>query len=252
MRRFAIVSGLGILISASTIAAQAQTTQRLATLQVVADGTTYTVPMHSEAKHDTGDYVWRIGGDGSGWQITTPDFSISVTGEANEDPYITYGIAVSDFGAPSAFGFFFTTPIVPTGSPNTVRSSISGALTDVAGDGVWLTPTLADADGDTVAELQTSDLTAPVTNMGVDVGPAVMFPAAPSATYPFGAFTAGPQPGPGPGPWTGLQASLGFMLSGGSDFAVITGLAEIVAVPEPGVASLVAIACCGLVRRRRR
>ena len=37
---------------------------------------------------------------------------VTISGLADADPAITYGVAVVDFGAPSAFGFLFSIPIV--------------------------------------------------------------------------------------------------------------------------------------------
>jgi hypothetical protein len=162
------------------------------------------------------------------------------------DPMISYGISVTDFGAPSVFGFFFSTPIVPVVGPNTVDASIAGALNDFTGNGVSITPT--------GPLLQSSTVSLPLTSMGVDVGPAAAYgPGAPGAFYTYGAFAAGPIPGP-VGAWTTLSATLGFTLSGGGDIAVLTGFAQIVPIPEPSSFALLGMGAAALafVARRRK
>jgi hypothetical protein len=170
----------------------------------------------------------------------------TVNGEYDPDPQVSYGISIQDFGAPSVFGFLFSSPIVLPAGPNSVNSSIAGALNDVNGSGVSITPTLG-------PNVQIADLGLPTTNMGVDVGPAdIHGPAAPGAFYTYGAFALGPQPGP-PGAWTNLSITLGFTLSGGSDIAVLTGFAQV--VPEPSSVVLLglgSVALIGFYRRRRR
>jgi hypothetical protein len=194
------------------------------------------------------EYENDVGGDG---------FRAVVTGVLDPDPLIAYGITVTDFGAPDTFTFTFTTPIVPTSG--VVTGSVSGGLTDTAGNGVSITPTVAlgDPDGDTVAELQVNEVGVggpPVfTNMGVDVGGAMSFgPGLPGANHVYGPFATGPIPGPA-GAWTSLQSRVEFTLSGGGDIASLTGFASI--VPEPSSLALVAIGAMSILGRvalRRR
>lgn len=184
------------------------------------------------------------------WGIETPEFEVMVEGMMDPDPSIGYGIAVSDFGAPSTFGFSFFTPIVPTGPATTVDASVAGALTDLTGDGVSITPT--------GATLQTSSVFAPMTSMGVDVGAAAAFPAgAPGALHTYGPFVDGPKSGPvAAGAWTGLGVSTSFSLSGGGDIAALTGFAQVLtapAVPDAGAsAALLGLTFLGLGAARRR
>lgn len=212
------------------------------------DGNNMPVPI----SQNPGNGLWGIGtwdsklNDFTGYEVSTAEFSASLSGLIDPDPMISYGISVTDFGAPSIFGFFFSTPIVPVIGPNAVDASIAGALNDFTGNGVSITPT--------AALLQLSSVGPAVTSMGVDVGPAAAYgPGAPGAFYTYGAYTAGPIPGP-IGVWTTLSTAIGFSLSGGGDIAVLTGFAQIVPVPEPSSLALLGIgaAALALVARRRR
>lgn len=188
------------------------------------------------------------------WQ--NDEYLIDMNVTLDPDPQISYGIAVTDFGAPSLFSFTFTTPIIFGGGPSTVSSSVVGGLTDFGGNGVSITPSagLGDPDGDTTSELQVATVGVPPTNMGVDVGLAQTHPAGNAgANYTYGAYTAGPIAGPGVTAWTSLQLDVAFTLSGGSDTAVLTGFASI--VPEPSSVVMALAGVAGLVaaaRRRRR
>jgi hypothetical protein len=164
-------------------------------------------------------------------------FTAMISGQGDPDPSVLYGLGITDFGAPSSFSFTFSSPIVATGPPTISRAQISGGVNDVGGGGVSITPTLADMDGDGIAEVQTASVGAPLTNMGVDVGLAQAhvgpigahyeYQSAPATPYAFG-----PIGGPAGGPWTLLSVTAAFSLTGGGDSAALTGFAA-VAVPEP-------------------
>lgn len=221
-------------------------------VQMRANNRVWELPIQAIAGSDRRTFQWiyqdDVDGDG---------FRAIVSGVLDPDPSIAWGIAVTDFGAPTTFTFTFTTPIVPTGNPSVVAGSVSGGLTDATGNGVSITPDVAlgDPDGDTVSELQVNEVGVggpPVfTNMGVDVGGAVAFgPGVPGANYIYGPFTSGPIAGP-PGVWTSLQSRVSFTLSGGGDIASLTGFASI--VPEPGsmvIVAMGALALAGIARRR--
>jgi hypothetical protein len=180
--------------------------------------------------------------------ILTPEYEVRVSGAADPDPAITYGLAVTDLGAPSSFSLTFTSPIVPTGPPTFSHAYVSGGLNNVAGGGVTLTPGLPDSDGDGIGEVQVASLSSggPLVNMGVDVGPLstnsgpvgahYAYPPAPASVY-----SAGPIAGPAGGPWTSISVTAAFGLSGGGDIAALSGLAS-VAVPEPSTWLLVSAA----------
>lgn len=172
------------------------------------------------------------------------ELSARISGVIDPDPSVSYAIAVTDFGAPSAFSFTFSDPFTSSISgANVVNSSVSAALTDATGDGISLTPT--------AGFLQTSVLTAPSTSMGVDVGGAFSAPATTGPkTYTHGPFTAGPLPGP-IGTWTGMSVTTAFTLSGGGDSAAITGFAQIVPEPTAFAFGAMATAACLLSLRRR-
>jgi hypothetical protein len=213
---------------------------------VTADGQVFDVPLLSSDKVALiGD---QLPSGATGWVMETDEFRIELSGRLNPDPSIAYGIAVVDFGAPSVFGFFFGTPIVPTDSPNVVTGSIVGGLTDFAGDGVSLTP----SPGPTV---QTSSVSAPLTGMGVDVGAAFAAGAGlPGAFHSYGPYALGPIAGPAPGPWTFLAVTAGFGLSGGGDIAALTGFASIeeTVIPEPATLTLLTSGIAAMLLRRRR
>jgi hypothetical protein len=244
---------VGVALSlALLVAAPAYAVPIGATGSMTVDGgASVEIPM---AQHPESD-LWGVGSwdseidDFTGWDWNGPEGSVSISGALDPDPMISYGIAVTDFGAPSSFGFIFSSPIVVAAGPTTVEGSISGALTNfVDGSSLSMTPTL----GPTI---QSSTVGPPTTGMGVDVGPAFSVGPSPNgALFVYGPHAIGPIAGPA-GPWSTMTVTVGFMLSGGGDTAVLTGFSEIVEfIPEPSTYVMLAmgIAGVGLFARRRR
>jgi hypothetical protein len=183
----------------------------------------------------------------------------SVNASFDPDPFIGYALAVVDVGAPSTFGFVFATPIVPLVAPGTITSGYSGSLTDGGSDGVSITPVApgVPTDGDGVEEVHVVTDGFPLTNDGVDLGPAATFPGGIANVHgPFNEATGFP----GAGPWTWLQINVTFEGSGGGDFYALSGRAvKEAAPPGPGVPdpastlvlSLIGLGCCAFSRRLR-
>ncbi len=232
------------LVSVSAFAQQGP----FITIQV--DGVSFDGPALEQNRDESGKIFYSVENFLLNGKTEQGAFQVQISGILSPDPSIAYGLAVVDLGAPSVFGFAFATPIVPTGSPNLVDASIVGGLTDFTGDGVSITPTSA--------FVQSSGVSFPLTNMGVDVGPGAAFgPGAPGAFYAYGPYAAGPQAGPGPGPWTFLTATAAFTLSGGGDVAALTGFAQIVEAPVPESGTVfaggaLALGIAGWLLRRRQ
>jgi len=225
---------LAALAAAAPLATWAQ---QAPSVVIVADDERFVVPLKIDGKVGAIDNYF----------IERPGFTINISATLNSDPFIAYGLAVTDFGAPSAFSFIFSTPIVPTGPLTTVQASISGGLTDVTGNGVSLTPT--------AAKTQTSSVSAPPTSMGVDVGDLALHgPGSPGALYTYGPYAAGPMAGP-VGIWTGLSTTAAFTLSGDGDIAALTGFASVntaTTVPDGGVGLVAIPMIIGLLAAGRR
>lgn len=163
--------------------------------------------------------------------------------------------------------------MLPFSVPFNVIASIDYTLTDIAGDGVSITPVTPlfpplsppliprPEDGDAVTEIQVLSLGDGVTltNMGVDVGlGASAGLGAAGATYPY-SFTSGPLLVASGGPFTEYHLNFSFMLSGNDSVQIVGSFtlsaADPAVVPEPGsVALLVGFGLSGaaFLRKRRR
>ncbi len=220
--RAALLTLLGLVLATIPVGTASASIIQLPAVQITADGSVIPIPDSSQPRLGT-DGLWHFD-----FRFESNDYSLHAFFTADPDPSISYGVAVTDFGAPSTFGFLFGTPIVLPAGPNVVASSLSGTLTDGGIDGVSAT-----------GLSQVSDVGMPITNMGVDLsGPC-------SSPGTCGPFAAGPLPGPA-GTWTYMQTSLQFTMSGGNDQASFTGFASIdpaARAPEPGTVLLL---CAGL------
>jgi hypothetical protein len=201
------------------------------------------------------DVLWSIR-DGVTFQTQDPEGgSVDlISGQFKTDPFLIYGISVTDFGAPSVFSFTFILPIVPVPSPTTVFASTSGSVTNGAAAGGVTVTALAPLavgvpiDGDGVTELQVYTLSsaAPLTNAGHDLGPTTFVPLAPFASGIYGIFNEGPAPGPAGGPWTDIRVDVNFSLSGGGDTFTLNGAKVLTPVPEPSTVVLMLAGFLGL------
>lgn len=235
-----------VIVGCACVAAQgyAQSTA-LPAVQVTVDGVPYVVPVRPVDSGKGGVYTFNGATVGSVEQGFIIQFQ-EQGNILNADPFITYGLAVTDFGAPSIFGFVFGTPIVPTGPGTVVSSSVAGSLTDGGSDNVTITPVNP--------TLQGSSVGFPTTAMGVGIGGTESGIAGGSDVY--GPYSAGPIAGPAGGPWTFLTVDVTFGLSGGGDVATLSGRASVDTadrVPEnlPGWAAMFGLGLVLLVGHRQ-
>ncbi len=170
--------------------------------------------------------------------IITDEYEIrNVVVTYKEDPFITYGLAIIDTGAPSSFGFTFFTPIIPIIGANVVESSFSASTTDGGINGVTLTavPLLAPFnDNDGTDEIQVTTLFdgAVRSDIGLDLGTSAILPNPPSSNT-VGPFNEGPVAGPvSATAWNILQVDVNFQGSGSGDIYTMNGRSEVIPTPN--------------------
>jgi len=191
--------------------------------------------------------------------VQTADYQIvSLVVAYKEDPFISYGMAVIDDGAPSSFSASFSTAVSPIViGPNQVKSSMALSATDGGSDGVSVTALAPLAgipvDGDGITELQVTTVSdgGPRHNIGLDLGgPGVVFTNPPESDT-WGPFNQGPVAGPvSSAGWNNIQIDVNFQGSGGGDIYTLNGRSDIVpapSVPEFPTAALPAALVVGLV-----
>jgi hypothetical protein len=173
--------------------------------------------------------------------------TVKISGIANADPSIAFGITVVDFGAPSQFGFSFSIPNNLAASPaTTVRSSLVGGLTDFTGNSVSISP----VNSATLMDNFLNDLPAFVWSVGPGLSGGQ---GDPGALYAYGPYTFGPAPGPANPPLTGFfTTTLNFTLSGDGDIAALTGFCDISPAPVPATLLLLGSGLLGLASLRLR
>jgi len=169
----------------------------------------------------------------------------ALPGPRDASAAMTYGIAVTDFGAPSAFSFSFSMPITLDPGPTIANASLVGGMTDFTGNGVGVSTTGG------FLTLQRSYVAGPNTNLGVDVGGNQSYGAGTAGSlYTYGPVASGPVAGGDLSGFATLNMDLDFLASGGGDVIVLTGFTEITVIPAP--ASLALLGVSGLLARRRR
>ncbi len=172
---------------------------------------------------------------------------VMANGAGDPDPFNSFGLSITDFGAPSSFVFSFIIPVVPCppGSILKAVTTLSGSFTDGAsGDGGSITPFLQPA-------VLASFTGAPLTSLS-DIGAAMAFPGGGSSIYgPFSDTVFLGDPG-----FTFLGLTAAFTGTGGGDIYTLSGsvVTECLAIPEPAslvMAGLGAVVGLGVLRRRR-
>ena len=129
---------------------------------------------------------------------------------------ISSTVTFFDAGAPSSFGFEFSPPVSLSG-PTIVSFTVSGTLSDFAGDGVSMTPfPNSDSDGDGIPEVFSAFAGLGGSSVRLlDLGPAS------STAGVYGPFSVGPIAGP-TGPFDQIALAMYFTASGGNDSYTLT------------------------------
>lgn len=249
-------------LAAVVLFACAPISLRAAMISVDVGGEKVDVPIHYVPHTDGrpgGSYY--IGNPGnSDFVHANSEGRVMLQGELDPDPFEAFAVAVTDFGAPSNFGFVFSLPLAPTvPNPTQVFDSLSGSVTNgSAAGGVTVTalapPAGIPTDGDGIDEIQVFTLSddGGVTwkNVGLDAGPTTVVPLGSFASGLYGIFNQGPIATIAGGPWTNMRADINFGLSGGGDAFSFNGAKELTPEPSAMLLALIASAFCCCFRPR--
>lgn len=211
---------------------------------------------------DYPEYEWDTRNSGD---INGDGGTVELHGVLDPDPSITFGLFVTDFGAPSSFSFSFVLPLAPlVSNPSIVFDSLDGSVTN-GFDAVGVTvtalapPAGIPVDGDGVSELQVYTLSddggLTWKNVGLDAGPTTTVPLGSFGSGPYGTINQGPIATIAGGPWTHMRADINFMLSGGGDtfnFGGAKAFGPPGSIPEPGTLLLAFLSLVALCFDRRR
>lgn len=238
-----------------------------ATIKFTVDGTVVDVPNYwvADTSNPAGGsyFIGSQSNPDAPWVWQNGEGKVMLQGELDPDPSLAFGGSVTDFGAPSNFGFIFSMPLGPVvPNPSTVFDSLSGSATNGSDPdgGVTVTalapPGGIPVDGDGIPEIQVFTLSSnngvSWLNVGLDSGPTTFIPLGPFASGPYPTSNQGPIATIAGGPWTDMRADINFRLTGGGDVFSFNGAKVLEPVPEPamGLLALVAVMCGAGIRRR--
>ncbi len=172
--------------------------------------------------------------------VSTLALLVAVGASSAQAQSLSYAVAVTDFGAPTVFGFSFLIPIAPTTGLYNYSVTLAATLTD-GGDGAISMSPVAPATSMFSFGVGSTELSADALG---------------SVTSSFGPLTFTGMVDCGAIVCSSLYAMLTFAGSGGDDFYGATGsivLTQIVSrVPEPGSLALLVLGLGGLAFMRRR
>jgi hypothetical protein len=246
--------GVGILLAAPTAPA--------ATINIGIGDQDQEVPTHYVPHGNRPGGTFVIGSEQNPEYVyETAEGRIEMSGVVDPDPSIGFTIGVTDFGAPSIFGFTIINPLAPLFSnPSVVLDSLAGGVTNAAGPNVVVTalppPPGIPVDGDLITEMQVYTLSdnfgATYKNVGLDSGPSATFPLTVGFGATYGPFNLGPVPTIAGGPWTHMRADVNFSLSGDGDQISLTGFKLLIPEPATSLIAVFAAALIGFLRPRRQ
>ena len=251
---------LFVVLALALVFFLSQASARAAMIDVAIGDQESEAPVHRQVG-DNGNEVYVIGTPQTEvWEWETAEGRVRLEGILDPDPSVEFALAVTDFGAPSIFGFTFILPLAPVfPNPSVVFDSLAGAVTNGAtAGGVTVTalapPAGIPVDADGIPELQVYTLSddggLTWKNVGLDAGPTTVVPLGSFASGTYGAFNQGPIATIPGGPWTHMRVDLSFSLTGDGDAFVLSGAK--VLVPEPGTVLLALFAAVALCCSRPR